>query len=116
MTPPTNGAGQSVADRARGHLSAVDGQQGMFDRELDAQGLEALMDQREDKKAKKLSAAKAFKEKDDLVKARLAEFNLAVGEVARVGKYRVEVKATPGGHREFDVGAGERINIKLFDT
>lgn len=114
--PPTEGRGSSVADRARGHLSAVDGQQGMFDREFDDTNLEALLDQREEKKAKRLAAQKAFKEKDDLVKARLSEFELADGEVARVGKYRIENKVTAPGHREFDVGGGNRLNIKLFDA
>ena len=118
MTPPTNGSGSSVANRARGHLSSVDGQTGMFDREINDEGgsLEALLDERETAKKKKADATKKFKEKDVLAKARLGEFNLSAGEVARVGKYRIEIKAVPGGHREFDVGGSERLNIKLFDT
>lgn len=118
MTPPTNGSGSSVSQRARGHLSSVDGQTGMFDREIADQGgsLEQLLDERETLKKKKSDATKKFKEKNDLVKARLGEFNLTVGEVARVGKYRIEVTRAEGGHRSFDVGDSERLNIKLFDT
>lgn len=114
--PPTNGSGSSVRDRARGHLSSVDAQEGMFDRTIDDTGLEALLDQREDVKAKKLDANRKFKEKDDLVKARLGEFELADGEVARIGKYRIEKKQRAGGHREFDVAPGTRLNITLFDA
>lgn len=107
-------APQSVEQRARSGAE-VDPQEGLFDQTIDDTNLETLLDQRATARQKKLDAAKAFKEKDDLVKARLSEFELAVGEVARVGKYRIEVKRTEGGHREFDVGAGSRLQIKLID-
>jgi hypothetical protein len=112
--PPTNGRGSSVSNRAR-HLSSVDAQDGLFDQEIDDTSLEALLDEREDLNEKRLEANRKFKEKHDLVKARLGEFNIAVGEVARVGKYRIEKRPSQGGHREFDVAPGERLTIKLFD-
>lgn len=103
----------SIADRAR-NGAAEDPQAGLFDREIEDASLEELLDQREDKRAKKSSATTAFKEKDDLVKARLSEFELEGGEVIRCGKYRITKTVTAPGHREFDVGAGSRLNISLF--
>lgn len=113
--PPTNGRGSSVSDRAR-HLSSVDPQDGLFDQEYDDAALEALMDERETLNGKRLEAVSKFKEKDEIVKAKIAEFDLADGEVARVGKYRVEKRRTQGGHRDFDVAPSSRITIKLFDS
>lgn len=111
-----NGNGSSISDRARGHRSAVDPQDGLFDQDINDDALERLLDEREDRKGKRLEANRKFKEKDDLVKARLEEFSLGEGEVARVGKYRIEKRTSRGGHREFDVAPGARLNITLFDA
>jgi hypothetical protein len=114
MPPSTTGS--SISERARnGTAAGVDAQDGLFDKEITDTGLESLLDERETKKTAKARAVKAFKEKDDLVKARLGEFELADGEVARVGKYRIENKPRRGGHRSFDVSAGNTLSITLFD-
>lgn len=106
----------SISDRARNGNGAAEGdaQDGMFDKEVDDRALERLLDKRAELNQAKLDAARAYKEKDDQVKARLSEFSLAEGEVARVGKWRVENKVQPGGHRSFDVGRSTRLDIKLF--
>lgn len=113
--PPTSGRGSSVSNRAR-HLSSVDPQDGLFDQEYDDGALEALLDEREALNSTRLAAVADFKEKDDAVKAKIAEFDLADGEVARVGKYRIEKRRREGGHRDFDVAPGSRLTIKLFDA
>lgn len=113
--PPTQ-SGSSISDRARtnGAAASADYQQGLFDREVEDRGLERLLDKRAELQHELGEAKKEFKKKDDQVKARLSEFNLEAGEVARVGKYRIEIKPLAGGHREFDVAPSTRTNISLF--
>lgn len=113
MTP--GGSVSSIADRARTG-AAVDPQNGLFDKEFDDTNLEQLLDKREEKKTKRGAANKAFKEADEQAKARLEEFELADGEVARVGKYRIEKKATAARSVSFDTSPSSRLNIKLFDA
>lgn len=115
MPPSTTGS--SISDRARnGNGAAADAQEGMFDKQIDDASLEELIDQREALAEKARTANSKLKDKAVLVKARLAEFELAVGEVARVGKYRIENKRRAGGHREFDVAPSEQLSISLIDT
>lgn len=106
----------SIADRARaGAAAAADPQDGLFDKQFDDSNLESLLDKREERKAERKAANKAFKTEDDKVKARLEEFNLADGEVARVGKYRIEKRATQGRSVSFDTSPSSRLNISLFE-
>lgn len=112
MTPP-GGNVSSIADRAR-NAPAEDPQDGLFDKEFDDTNLEQLLDKREAAKEKRGKAQKAFKEEDDKVKARLSEFELADGEVARVGKYRIEKKALPPRSVSFDTDPSSRLNITQF--
>lgn len=109
--PPTS----SIADRAQ-NGAAVDAQDGLFDKEVDDGALEAALDTREKAKAKRAAAQKTFKEEDDKVKARLSEFELADGEVARVGKYRIEKKAIAGRAVSFETGPSTRLHISLFEA
>lgn len=113
MTPRGNVS--SIADRAR-NAPAVDPQDGLFDKEFDDTNLEQLLDKREAAKDKRAKATKAFKDEDDKVKARLSEFELADGEVARVGKYRIAKKATPGRAVSFETSPSSRLSISLFPT
>lgn len=113
MTP--GGSVSSIAERAR-NGAAADPQDGLFDKEFDDTNLEELLDKREQKKAKRAAANAAFKEEDDKVKARLSEFELADGEVARVGKYRIEKKATAARAVSFETSPSSRLNISLFDS
>lgn len=115
MPPSTTGS--SISDRARNGTSATeDPQDGLFDKLIEDASLEELIDQREALREKAATAKSKFNDKDVLVKARLGEFELAVGEVARVGKYRIANKRTAGGHREFDVAPSSRLTIGLIDT
>jgi hypothetical protein len=101
---------------AEDRVPAGDPQGGLMDRDIEDDALEALLDRREDRKAEKSAATAAFKEVDDAVKARIGEFELADGEVARVGKYRIEKKATQGRSVSFDTAPSSRLQIKLFDA
>lgn len=94
---------------------AGDPQDGLFDRTVDDSNLEALLDQREDLKRARKEAQAAFKETDDAVKARIAEFDLPDGEVARCGKYRIEKKATKPRSVAFETEGSSRLDIKLFE-
>lgn len=96
-------------------VPAGDPQDGIFDKQINDDSLETLLDKREDLKTERKAAQAAFKEKDDAVKARIAEFELADGEVARVGKYRIEKKATASRSVSFETSPSSRLTIKLFD-
>lgn len=94
---------------------AGDPQMGMDERIVDDASLEALLDKREELKLARKEAQAAFKEKDDAVKARIAEFDLGDGEVARCGKYRVERKVVKPRSVSFETSGSSRYAIKLFE-
>ena len=83
----------------------------MDEKVIDSTPLESALEARESKKKSKQAASKQFKEADDIVKGLVSEFELADGEVARVGAFRIEQRATPGGSRAFDVNPGSRLLI-----
>lgn len=113
------GSVSSIADRARRGEGAEPPEDpaaaaANVDHTFDDSNLETLLDKRESKKDARRKANKEFKAEDDKVKARLEEFNLADGEVARVGKYRIEKKAITGKSVSFDTDPSSRVNISLF--
>lgn len=111
---PPSTTGQSITERAQ-NGAVVDPQEGLFDHEIADEALEALLDKREDAKAKRGRAQKAFKDEDDKVRARLSEFELGDGEVARVGKYRIAKRALPGRSVSFETSPSSRLYISLFE-
>lgn len=109
MTPP-NGSGSSVRDRARSG-SAVDPQDGLFDKTWDDSELEAALEERERHREQRLAAQREFKVADDAAKEKLAGFHLEVGEVARVGRFRIKKTRVDGNSVAFDTAPRDQLRI-----
>jgi hypothetical protein len=111
-----DGNGRSISDRAAGGDAQVsrDEQRGLFDREIEDQPrLEDALRVREGKKQKKAQAAREFKAADDKAKVLIEELigEMEVGEVVRVGSFKLSKSEISGGHRSFDVGDRTQLNI-----
>ena len=111
--PPT-GDGSSIRDRARTSASPDD-QIEFNEKNIDNADLAALLEERHTLNEERLAAVRAFEEKDRQAKARISEYELAVGEVARVGRFKIKKTRRAGGDREFTVAPSEPLQIKLDD-
>jgi len=111
--PPT-GNGQSISERARTSASPDD-QIEFNEKQIDNPDLASLLEERYELNEARLAAIREFEEKDRQAKARLSEFELAVGEVARCGRFKVKKQRRAGGDREFTVAPSETLQIKLDD-
>lgn len=111
---PPQGNGSSIRDRAR-TTAAPDDQIEFDEKQIDNADLAALLDERGRLNDKRLAAIRAFEEKDRQAKARLSEFELAVGEVARCGRWKIRKMRRAGGDRQFTVAPSEPLQIKLDD-
>lgn len=110
--PPT-GNGRSVSDRARSS-SAVDPQDGLFDKEIEDGDLIAALERREEARAAKLSATKAFKVEDDNAKAELVNHDIQVGDVVRAGRFRIKKTAVAPRSVAFDTSGSERLTFGVI--
>jgi hypothetical protein len=110
-TPPERGE----PIRGGRHLASVDAQDGLFDQVVEDAGLEKLLRVREQKREAKSDAAAAFKTADAKVKDKLGDFELAVGEVARCGPYRIEHKRLKSRSVSFETEPSSRFAISLID-
>jgi hypothetical protein len=111
--PPT-GNGSSIQDRAAAS-PAVDPQEGMFDKQINDQTLEAALEERERLRQQKLEAEREYKTADKAAKDQLVGFELALGEVARIGRFRIKKVATAPRSVSFDTAGSERLDIKVGD-
>jgi hypothetical protein len=112
--PPTE-TGSSIQDRARTG-SDVDPQEGMFDKEFADADLEAALEARETIRLKRLDINKRYRQADESARGKLAEFELAVGEVARVGRFRIKKTMSTGREVAFVTEASERLFIKAGES
>jgi len=113
--PPT-GSVSSIADRARSReSSAVDPQDGLFDKQFEDAQLEAALEERERLRQQKLEAQRAAKVADDAAKEQLLRFNLAVGEVARCGRFRIKKTQPQGRDVSFTTNPAPRLNIGVIN-
>jgi len=110
----TAGNGSSISDRARTSASADD-QIEFNEKQIDNADLAALLDERGVLNEARLKAIRDFEEKDRQAKARISEYELAVGEVARVGRWKIKKQRRAGGDREFTVAPSEPLRISLDD-
>jgi hypothetical protein len=92
---------------------AVDPQDGLFDKVWDDPALLAALEAREKTREAKLTAAKAHKIKDDGVKALLAGYSLEVGEVARIGRFRIKKTRREGSEVSFVTEPREQLRIAV---
>jgi hypothetical protein len=88
----------------------VEGQLGMDETVLDDEVLEAALEERSSARAAASVLSKKFREKDEVARAEIIRA-VPVGTIARVGRFRIERKATTPRHVEFDTKDGERISI-----
>ena len=89
----------------------VEGQLGMDETVLEDPELEAALEGRLKAALAKAPLVAAFAEADEVAKAQV-KAKVEVGQVVRVGRFRVERKATDPRHVEFDAEAGDRVSIK----
>jgi chromosome segregation and condensation protein ScpB len=92
---------------------AVDPQDGMFDKVWEDANLLAVLEEREKTREKKLTASKAHKLKDDEAKALLAGYSLEVGEVARIGRFRIKKTRREGSEVSFTTEPREQLRIAV---
>ena len=81
-----------------------------------AADLEAALERREQKKAAKRAVNKEYREADEAAKGLLAPFELGEGEIARVGRFRIEKRTVPGGQRSFETSDSTRLLISADKT
>jgi len=110
--PPT-GNGQSIAERARTG-AAVDAQDGLFDKEWDDSALIGALEERERIKEQRAAVNAEYKRADAAAKDKLMDFSLAVGEVARVGRFRIKKTAVGSRAVSFETEPTERLNIGVI--
>lgn len=112
MTPPGNGS--SISERARS-AGGVDPQDGLFDKQFEDQDLEAALEERETIRVQRSAVNAEFKTADKTAKDLLAGFELAVGEVARIGRFRIKKTAVPPRDVAFETSGTERLNIGVIE-
>lgn len=110
MTP--DGNGRSIRERA---LHAVDDQLGMFDRVIEDDAFERLLEERLAKQEARSVANIAYQEIHDRVKARLGEENLEVGDVLRCGRFKIKKTRTEPTAVAFETSGSERLFITPLD-
>lgn len=108
------GNGSSISQRARSG-SAVDGQDGLFDKQWSDDGLEAALEERERIREQRADVNAQYKTADKDVKDQLARFELAVGEVARIGRFRIKKTRRAGSEVSFETAPREQLTIGLID-
>jgi hypothetical protein len=90
-----------------------DPQTAIDERDLGNNDLEARLEERDRLNEARLVATRAFEDADTNVRNMLEEFQLAAGEVARCGRFRIEkTHPTPAKHVEFDRGGNSQLRIK----
>lgn len=86
-------------------------QDGLFDQVIEDAELEAVLDEREKLRQKKLAATTAYKERHDVAKAKLDALDLADDTVVRCGRHRITVKRTEVKDVAFTTGGKRQMRI-----
>jgi uncharacterized protein YbjQ (UPF0145 family) len=103
------GNGRSIHERA---LHAVPQDQlGMFDRVIEDDALERLLEEREEKRVARLDANGEYNDADGKVKARLSEEDISAGDVLRCGRFRIKMTHTEGTAVAFETSGSDRLFI-----
>jgi hypothetical protein len=106
--------GASISERAANGQISEDRQTGLFDREVENETLERVLTQRQGKKERAAQAKKEFDDLDKKARVLIEELDLREDEVVRIGRFKISKAVIPGGHRSFDVGEQERLNIGVI--
>jgi hypothetical protein len=86
-------------------------QDGLFDQVVEDEELEAVLDEREKLRQKKLAATKAYKERHDVAKGKLDALDLPDDSTVRCGRHRITVKRSAARHVSFDTGGQRTLRI-----
>lgn len=78
----------------------------------DRKDLEEALETREKRKNSKNELTRQFKEADERAKALLSEFELADGEVARVGRFRIKKVVSTARSVSFETQPKSRLQIE----
>jgi hypothetical protein len=111
--PPTGNV-RSIQDRAR-TSGGVDAQDGLFDKVFDDETLEAALEERERLRQQRLDVTAEAKVADKKAKDELGKFELAVGEVARVGRFRIKKTQPSSRDVSFTTNPQARLNIGVIN-
>jgi hypothetical protein len=87
-------------------------QTAMDERTVDNRELEKALEDREQAKGGAAEARAKFNTLDEVVKDKVEDFDLADGEVARVGRFRIEKKRVAPREVSFTAEATSRLSIK----
>jgi hypothetical protein len=93
----------------------VDAQDGLFDHQWEDTDLEAALEEREQLRQQRLEVAAEFKRADEAARGKLEGYELAVGEVARVGRFRIKKTQAQSREVSFTTSPQPRLNIKVDD-
>jgi hypothetical protein len=96
--------------------SAVDPQEGMFDAQWDDAELEAALEEREQIRKRRAEVNAEFKTADEAARDKLAGYELAVGEVARVGRFKVKKTKAEAREVSFETSPSERLRITALEV
>lgn len=91
-------------------------QLGMDERVIVEDTLEKLLEERLRAADARSEVNKVFAQKDAAAKDRIATLGLEVGDIVRIGRFRIAKTSSEGGHVEFDRSPKDRINISLWEN
>lgn len=95
--------------------AALDPQLALDEKAITDPELEAKLEQRLRLAQDVAEARGVYKNVDDEVKAGIKSLGLADDQVARIGRFRISMKAIAARHVEFDAEATTRVSIVLAD-
>lgn len=87
-------------------------QTAMDEKPIDDRELEKALEDREQAKGTASEARAKYTTLDEVCKDKIEEFKLAEGEVARVGRFRIEKKRVAPREVSFTAEATSRLSIK----
>lgn len=89
----------------------VVGQVGMDERIVDDAVLEDALEDRWKRRASAMELGRKYQEADKVAKGLVEALGLSIGEVIRVGRFRIEKRATAAREVSFETKAGSRIAV-----
>ena len=103
----------SIQERGQ-HLSMVDPQESMLDVPIDDPELEEALEKRETKRVARANANARYKEAHDRARGMIDALDLADGDVARCGKFRIKVSRIAPRDVSFSTSEARRVQITLL--
>lgn len=105
----------AAASNGRATGPRVDGQDGLFDREIENPELLEALEAREKVKASRSALNAKFKEADEQAKGLIAGLGIGLDDVVRVGRFRLQKSKVDGKSVAFETEPSERLTISPID-